>query len=686
MVSIKDRLQQPSQQFSSPIISPDNELGYYLHVPPFDHGQDQPRLAIASIDEFSKEIPKVYEVRSLYSDCEDSPPLFSPSINTSASTLEELRMAERQVFQQTCPETFETIQSVYDSAYNRQYHFNKLRQMMSYYENGNKDNISSGVYMDQCRGSEKLDCPANSSLNGLIINPPPRQSSKSYYYNSTQRLERPSLKRYDSSKIVRYTLVDQELSHTKSTSSSYHQRLNEYDDDTHPANTNHPAPAPLAPSYHPTLHPKLLTASSYDYWTTSDSSNASSSRDSKCSSQYQTTNSNYSITYNQRNQRILEELGYSPSKFNGIQDSVKPLEEKEVSFYLRSPKQELVGTDSKQSTPLGIPYFTYLSTLIMIAYFAGCLIKNYQLTGAVIQLSPFNVMVGPSAETLIYTGARFTPCIRASSLYPANEMIYTCPRNPAPDAVTRPTFNDQSSVGIFARNKTRLESTCNLQNVCGGNSFNDALKPDQGYRFISALFMHSGIVQLIINMLVHIRIGLKVEKRIYSARYATIWLISGIFGYVFGSLFVPEGNISTGCSVPLMGVMAFLCVDLVRYWHAITCPARVSLCIIIYFAITLAIGLLPGYDNFSHFGGFIGGTLITLATLPMSPSHVKNQHDGKSDQFMLIWLVRMLMLAFIAVLMWMLVYLFMNNGSQESCHACQYFSCLPFSDLCSPYT
>lgn len=75
------------------------------------------------------------------------------------------------------------------------------------------------------------------------------------------------------------------------------------------------------------------------------------------------------------------------------------------------------------------------------------------------------------------------------------------------------------------------------------------------------------------------------------------------------------------------------------------------------------------YDNFSHFGGFIGGALITLATLPMSPSCINSNQDNKADQSMLIWLMRILMLAFIVVLMWMITYLFMNNGSQEVIHA-----------------
>lgn len=112
----------------------------------------------------------------------------------------------------------------------------------------------------------------------------------------------------------------------------------------------------------------------------------------------------------------------------------------------------------------------------------------------------------------------------------------------APDAVTKPKFNDKSFHGIFIGNATNADNACDLQSVCGGTLFKNASKPDQGYRFISAIFMHSGVVQLIINLLVHIKFGMQVEKRIHSLRYSIIWLTSGIFGYIFGSLFVPDGN------------------------------------------------------------------------------------------------------------------------------------------------
>jgi hypothetical protein len=399
-----EKLQQHYQHFSSPIISPNNELGYYLHIPPFDYDQDQPRLAIASIDGFNDELPKIYEIRPLCQDNTSPPPLLSPSINTSASTFEEIKLAERQIFQQRCPETFDILQSVYNPESNRHFHFNKLKQMMNYCEICNNNNPTnsenssiSADHIEKCRNFEEY-YSANSLPGVPTIAPPPRHSSKSHCYSTTIQsfgYPRPTLQRYDSSKIVRYTLVDKELSHNNSTSSNYHQRLNEYDNNTHPATNDSQSTKqsfdtnynPPPSSYHPTLHPRLFTDSYYDYWTTSNSSSYSRSRDSRGSSQYQTTSSNYSSMYNQRNKQFLYELGYRPNQISNVinnNNAIIPIDKQEIDFFLCSPKQKSADLDSKigkKSETLWRPYFTYLTTLIMLAYFSGCLIKNYQLTG-----------------------------------------------------------------------------------------------------------------------------------------------------------------------------------------------------------------------------------------------------------------------------------------------------------------
>lgn len=398
-----EKLQEHYQHFSSPIISSNNELGYYLHVPPFDHDQDQdqPRLAITSVDEFNEDSPKIYEIRSLCLDDTSSPPLFSPSVNTSASTFEEIKLAERQIFQQKCPKTFDTVQSVYNPKPNRLCHSNKLKQMMDYYENCNNDNSVSSISADHIEEHRNFErhYSANSFTDVPMIAPSPRHSSKGHYYSATQSFgyPQPTLQRYDSSNIVRYTLVDEELSHSSSTSSGYHQILNEYDNNAHPVisnsqftnqffDTDH---NPLRPNYRPTLHPRLLTDLYYDHWTINDNSNYSRSRNSNGSSQYQTTSSNYSSMYNQRNQQFLYESGYSTNQFSNVinnNSAITPIEKGDVTFFLRSPKQGSVNLDSKisqENETLWRPYFTYLTMLIMLAYFAGCLVKNYQLTGKI---------------------------------------------------------------------------------------------------------------------------------------------------------------------------------------------------------------------------------------------------------------------------------------------------------------
>jgi membrane associated rhomboid family serine protease len=100
-----------------------------------------------------------------------------------------------------------------------------------------------------------------------------------------------------------------------------------------------------------------------------------------------------------------------------------------------------------------------------------------------------------------------------------------------------PFINDNMQIQPVKPN-----NSCNLQEMCGGTTFADINTPDQGYRFLSTLFIHSGIIQLLINIVVHIKFGSEVEKRVNPFRYTVIWLVSGVFGYVFGAIFVPQGN------------------------------------------------------------------------------------------------------------------------------------------------
>ncbi|KAI7901978.1 uncharacterized protein BX663DRAFT_474618 [Cokeromyces recurvatus] len=475
----------------------------------------------------------------------------------------------------------------------------------------------------------------------------------------------------------------------------------EYFTDSHNSIYSQLAPPPPSYSNLP-LQPRLLTAPYY----VSDSSTYESKESYKGSLGYKfsTINSNYSSLYHHYKQHMFRYFyrNIPPSEkvksitnvsfSSGFEENSNI--EKNQPIYMDSPPPFFEVNNTKDNTKLKKkwrPYFTFLTTLIMLAYFAACLVKNYQFSGHVLQLSPFNIMIGPSAQTLIYTGARYSPCIRASYLYPVTKNIYQCPNRKVNKTVTPPIFNDQTSFQypLYSKNMSAILSSkqhCDLQQVCGGTRFLNSSKPDQGYRFISALFMHSGIVQLLINLIIHIKVGIKVEKQIHPVKYGIIWLTSGVFGYIFGSLFIPESNVNVGCSVSLMGIMAFLYVDLIRNWQRIIKPWKVLMNIMIYFVIALVVGMLPGYDNYAHIGGFIGGIMITLVFMPMAT--LPKYQIGRQifmENAMHIWLLRIMVIAFMAVLLWILINIFIKNGSRETCILCQYFSCLPISDLCHYY-
>lgn len=139
------------------------------------------------------------------------------------------------------------------------------------------------------------------------------------------------------------------------------------------------------------------------------------------------------------------------------------------------------------------PWFCWLTALAMTAVLAYEFARNKIVTGNIIELSPINIMIGPSSTVLVGIGARFVPCMRATQTYPPT-AIYMCPN-----------MTDVSSANSTS-------ATCSLEDVCLLTPFKNPLVPDQWYRFITPIFIHGGIVHLLMNMLVQLRLGAQLER------------------------------------------------------------------------------------------------------------------------------------------------------------------------------
>ncbi|KAI9483014.1 MAG: hypothetical protein EXX96DRAFT_556534 [Benjaminiella poitrasii] len=331
------------------------------------------------------------------------------------------------------------------------------------------------------------------------------------------------------------------------------------------------------------------------------------------------------------------------------------------------------------------PLFTYLMIAFTIIIFSGELMLSRQNTGEFFELEPFNYMLGPSMEIMIQVGARFPPCMRTVESMPPDAR-YVCLHTIAEKNNNNRTVPESSKSGkpLFLLDPVvdlvdpRLaNSSCSLAAICGMSSFHLPQVPDQTYRLLTPLFIHTGLIHLIINLAVLICFGMKVEKVMNSLRFTMLYIGAGVFGHALGANFAPPTTPFLGFSSSLFGLIGFLYIDLISNWKQLEQAIRYLIKLLLGTAFSFILGLLPGVDNFSHLGGLIAGILLSLFLIPFKSS--KKMKKGYRIGF---YIIRILSLCLYGVLLAMLIHRFNTSKIDEECPYCRYISCLPINGFC----
>ena len=287
--------------------------------------------------------------------------------------------------------------------------------------------------------------------------------------------------------------------------------------------------------------------------------------------------------------------------------------------------------------------FIWLISIIEICVFLGELGRNWTLTGSPIQTKPsFNPMIGPSVYVLINMGARFAPCMQPiKELNDFNSSQFPCP-------------NYTGSIE---------QESCSLTELCG---FSNDL--NQWYRWIIPIFLHGGLVHLIVNVSAQLILGISVENKIGSIRLTVIYFLAGIFGNIISGNFSAYDLTTVGCSGSLFGIVALYLLQLIFNWKETTRCQFV--CFIIGIVIDFVLGLFPILDNFGHLGGFIMGLYLGIVFVECPfQSHQR------------VWLVLRIVFLILSILLFVLFLLNIYIW-QIRCSWCQYINCLPINDWC----
>ncbi|XP_010418324.1 PREDICTED: RHOMBOID-like protein 2 [Camelina sativa] len=205
----------------------------------------------------------------------------------------------------------------------------------------------------------------------------------------------------------------------------------------------------------------------------------------------------------------------------------------------------------------------------------------------------------------------------------------------------------------------------------------------QGWRLLTCMWLHAGIIHLLTNMLSLIFIGIRLEQQFGFIRVGLIYLVSGLGGSILSSLFLQE-SISVGASGALFGLLGAMLSELLTNWIIYANKAAALITLLFIIAINLALGMLPRVDNFAHIGGFLTGFCLGFVLL-VRPQYgweasrtntARNKRKYSMYQYVLFVVAAVVLVVGLTV---GLVMLFKGENGNKHCKWCHYLSCFPTS-------
>ncbi|RUS91004.1 hypothetical protein EGW08_001221 [Elysia chlorotica] len=226
----------------------------------------------------------------------------------------------------------------------------------------------------------------------------------------------------------------------------------------------------------------------------------------------------------------------------------------------------------------------------------------------------------------------------------------------------------------FFHSEASLCSQVNcFEEICGMIPFADSSHPDQFYRLWTSLFLHGGLVHLIISILFQMFIMRDLEKLMGAIRTCIIYIGSGVAGNLASCTFIPY-QVEVGPTGAQFGIAACMVVEVIQSYQMYRRPWRPVLITLGPLLIFFLLGLLPWFDNWAHIFGFLFGFMLAFAVMPYVTFGQFDKHRK---------LISIIVSLGLAIGLFTILVLVFYVAPLTECNWCIYLNCIPLTaDFC----
>ncbi|GAB6931932.1 rhomboid family intramembrane serine protease [Calditerricola satsumensis] len=166
------------------------------------------------------------------------------------------------------------------------------------------------------------------------------------------------------------------------------------------------------------------------------------------------------------------------------------------------------------------------------------------------------------------------------------------------------------NIALFAGMEIAGSSTDAETLIRFGAKENGRILQGEGWRLITAMFLHVGLIHLLVNTVALLFVGGAVERIFGRWRFFAVYVAAGVAGTAASFAFTPA--LSAGASGAIFGLMGALLYFGTRRRRLFVRTMGRDL--LFYLLLNLLLGLvLPSVDHYGHLGGLLGGFLAAGA-------------------------------------------------------------------------